>query len=254
MDDPLFSLALPLLNGMPGLKRMVATLERQSYRNFELIVVDGGSADGGPDYLAGTDLPGKHIVAETASGETQAFNRAVRHCQGTLIVPIAATTWLEPDGLDAFARWHRENPNAAVYNGSVRPWYGEAESGPVREADHFELVRLMRGEMFPTAARVFNLDIIGDELRLDEKLATHADFEMFIRFGLRFTQAEFFRGKAVVLNVMEGDASERAETIEAGVRARHRILDRFFAGEVASPLMRHMRNACISSIYARAAT
>ena len=148
--DPLFSLILPVLNGMRGLERATAALQEQTYRNFELIVQDGGSTDGTLDYLAQVSLPRIDIVSEPDTGKAQAFNRAVRRCQGPLIVPITCTGWLEPNALETFIQWYRER-TLTVPSTLAPSAYGAPgpRSLSTLQPEHFELLRFMRGEMFP---------------------------------------------------------------------------------------------------------
>jgi putative colanic acid biosynthesis glycosyltransferase len=54
---PFFSLITVLYNDAAGLRRTEASVRAQTDRDFEWVVVDGGSKDGAVDFLKSLDLP-----------------------------------------------------------------------------------------------------------------------------------------------------------------------------------------------------
>jgi len=68
-SSPLISLVLPVKNAMPHVRKAVEAIRRQTYRNFEVLVQDGGSIDDTAEYLRSiTDLPRIELVSESDSG------------------------------------------------------------------------------------------------------------------------------------------------------------------------------------------
>ena len=89
--DPLISLVLPVKNGLPHIQTTIAALHRQTYRNFELVVQDGGSTDGTLAYLNSiTGLPRVEIVSQPDTGIGQAYNRGIVRSRGELLCLIAS--------------------------------------------------------------------------------------------------------------------------------------------------------------------
>ena len=77
MNEPLVSILLIVKNGMPYLREAVASVARQSYRNYELIVQDGRSTDGSLEFLRQV-VDGPRLKIETLPdrGIGQACTRA----------------------------------------------------------------------------------------------------------------------------------------------------------------------------------
>lgn len=69
------------LNNLSGLKETVRSVERQTFLDFEYIVVDGASTDGSKEYIRGVNRIDKW-VSEPDRGIYNAMNKAVTMAQG----------------------------------------------------------------------------------------------------------------------------------------------------------------------------
>ncbi|MGY4626700.1 glycosyltransferase [Bradyrhizobium sp. USDA 4486] len=108
--DKLISIYLPTHNRRMLLERAIASVLRQTYANFELIIVDDGSTDGTSGYL--TEL-GKieqrvTIVANPKPlGPSKCRNMAVRLAKGEFVSGLDDDDEFTPDRLERFvAYWH----------------------------------------------------------------------------------------------------------------------------------------------------
>lgn len=256
MNEPLFSLALPIKNGLPGLRRTVAALQLQTFQDFELIVQDCVSSDGSLDYLQRAGLPMVDIVSEADSGIGQAYNRAFRRCRGKLLVALACDEWLENNALETFASWYGQHPDAAYVYGGCRLWKSETELHSVLYPGPYDFLKFLTGEYAPTTGGFFNKAIIGPDLYLDETLVTCPDFDLFIRLGLRFGAREIVEKRAILFNAFSNRTSRsyRAELYDQIANDRRHILDRLFDAQGNSPIGGYLRNFCVSSMHGRLAS
>lgn len=74
------SIIIPNFNGLKFLKKAINSLEKQTYTNFELIVVDNGSIDGSKDFLQGianSHSNYKAIFNKTNLGFAKAVNQGI---------------------------------------------------------------------------------------------------------------------------------------------------------------------------------
>ena len=62
-EKPLVSVVIPNLNGRDMLACCLRSLERQTFKDFEVIVVDNGSTDGSVEMVR-SDFPWLEIVVE----------------------------------------------------------------------------------------------------------------------------------------------------------------------------------------------
>src|SRR5438270_13886525 len=96
MPPPQVSVILPVYNRQAWVERAVSSVLAQTYRSFELIVVDDGSTDATRRVL---DRFGSaiRVVEQPHSGAYSASNLGASHERAELIaVPVSATDWLPP--------------------------------------------------------------------------------------------------------------------------------------------------------------
>ena len=84
---------------MPYIREAMASLARQTYRRFEVIVQDAASRDGTREFIESFPIERLDVVSEPDSGIGDAFNRAFARCQGALVTSLDADNTLEPDAL-----------------------------------------------------------------------------------------------------------------------------------------------------------
>jgi len=98
------SVIVPLFNKAPYIERALSSVAAQTYRDFELIVVDDGSTDEGPRIVeAFTDLP-IHLIRQENAGPGAARNRGLELAQGELVAFLDADDeWLSNYLRRAFA-------------------------------------------------------------------------------------------------------------------------------------------------------
>ena len=93
---------IPVLNGMPYISETLASIEAQTYQNWEVLVWDNGSTDGTLEELEKwipTRLPGRIITGEPLSlGDSLA--RMVEECKTELCARIDADDINLPERLE----------------------------------------------------------------------------------------------------------------------------------------------------------
>ena len=75
---------MPLYNKAPYVRKAVESVVGQTYRDWELVVVDDGSSDGGGDIVASIADPRIRLVRQENAGVGAARNRGVALSEGSL--------------------------------------------------------------------------------------------------------------------------------------------------------------------------
>ena len=242
--SPLFSLALPVLNGMPHLKRAIGAIRRQTCRDFELIVQDGGSIDGRLAYLRSlTDIPRIDIVSAPDSGLAQAWGRAMERCTGKLLVFVSCDETLDDDALATFVRWRTEYPDAVAVYGAMRMVDEDYREITTYVPPPFDLVRFMKCEIFASVAGFFDIERIGPHFYYDQSLKTCPDYDFFIRLGAEFGAERLVALDQAIISARwdRSSMSFRTETYDQFLADKLFILNRFLDSQEDTPAVRALR-------------
>ena len=113
-----FTVFTPTYNRARTLHRVWESLQAQTFRNFEWLVVDDGSTDNSRELVEGwakiADFPVRYFWQENQHKKV-AFNRAVREAQGELLLVLDSDDACVPEALERL-KWHWDNIPAAERN------------------------------------------------------------------------------------------------------------------------------------------
>jgi GT2 family glycosyltransferase len=115
-EKPRVSVVIPNLNGRALLGDCLASLERQEFKDFEVVLVDNGSTDGSVEYVRG-DFPwlDKIIENRTNVGFAGACNQGIEISSGEYIALLNNDTEAHPLWLREIVRVADENPGAGMF-------------------------------------------------------------------------------------------------------------------------------------------
>ena len=100
MNNPLVSIMMPVYNGLPYIKASLESLYRQSYSNWECIVVDDGSTDGTTQFLNSlTDKRIRVFRFKKNKGRSAARQKALEEACGKYLAMLDADDIYHPEKL-----------------------------------------------------------------------------------------------------------------------------------------------------------
>lgn len=113
---PELSVIIINFNGAQYLQNALDSLKQQTYRDFELIVLDNNSSDGSANGLALEGLPAANVILETENhGFARGNNLAARQAQGGWLVLMNPDTITEPDWLEELVAARDRHPSAKMF-------------------------------------------------------------------------------------------------------------------------------------------
>lgn len=111
----------PTYNRAYIIENLYRSLQRQSYRNFEWVVVDDGSSDGTQALFDRWQAEEKNFpiryVKQENGGKCRAINRGVQEARGELFFNVDSDDYLTDDALEKVSRWAAELPEDGSYCG-----------------------------------------------------------------------------------------------------------------------------------------
>lgn len=185
-DGPLVSIILFVRNGMPHVKRAVASVLAQEHRNFEYIVQDGRSTDGTVEYLKSLKDPRIKIVSEKDNGPADAFAKAVARCNGEILASCLADEELLPDALSKAVELFDQFPHLGAITGDAHVTdihgniYAKFTGAP------FNLLYYLNGEYCPYwCSTFFSMSALRFVGVFDERWSKASlEFEIWCRLAM----------------------------------------------------------------------
>ena len=116
-----FSVILPLYNKAPYVQKALESVFMQSFRDFELIVIDDGSRDNSlsvAEEVMKSSSVDCRLIHQDNAGVSVTRNRGVTVSQGDYICFLDADDWWEPSYLEEMDSLIRDFPDAGLYGTS----------------------------------------------------------------------------------------------------------------------------------------
>lgn len=116
MTSPEFSIVVPLYNKVSEIRRCLCSVLCQTYENFELIVIDDGSTDGGDAIVRSIQDPRLQLLQQENQGLAKTRNNGVRASGSQIVVFLDADDEWLPNHLEEMARLVQLHPGAGVWS------------------------------------------------------------------------------------------------------------------------------------------
>jgi hypothetical protein len=204
--SPTVSVILPTYQRRELVKRAVASVLSQTYRDFELIVVDDGSTDSTAEALAplGSRL---RYVWQQNRGVAAARNAGLRLARGSIVAFIDSDDCWLPDHLAIVTAVLAREPEAVLVSTAPRHVIGgRADPAKARLWQPLPVLFFANpvGAIIAVAARRDALEAAG---YFDERLPVHEDGELWVRLAFQGSFA-FLRRRTVVRTYTAGSLKE----------------------------------------------
>lgn len=104
-EGTVVSVIVPVYNIAPYVRECIESIQKQTYSNIEIIIVDDGSEDGSGklcDQLAAGDER-IQVIHQKNAGVVSARGRGIERASGKYIAFVDGDDWIEPDMLEELA-------------------------------------------------------------------------------------------------------------------------------------------------------
>jgi glycosyltransferase involved in cell wall biosynthesis len=246
MAKPVVSVVMPCYNGEAFLAAAVDSVLGQTFRDFELIVIDDGSTDRSADILTGYGER-IHVIRQGNRGVSAARNAGIGAARGDFIAFLDADDWWEPDFLAEMVAAMADPRTAIAYCGwqnvgvgAGKPFVPPDYEGPDK------MHHLLRfASLWPIHAILIRRSTMPPGMPFNPEYPACEDYDLWLRI------ASFHRIQLVprVLAYYRKHGETNATTNQARV-ARYNLLvkQRFLADfpRVAQRIPRTKRRAYLA--------
>ena len=115
MNIPCISIVMPLYNKEAEVQRSINSVRAQTFKEFEIIVINDGSTDKGPKIVKSFNDPRMRVIDQANAGVSAARNRGIAEAQADLIAFLDADDEWAPDFLETIIRLRGKFPLCEVF-------------------------------------------------------------------------------------------------------------------------------------------
>ena len=178
------SIVIPTYNRLELLKRAIASIEAQTYTNYELIIVDDASDDGTREYLL--ELEHDAIVLSENQGVSHARNRGAGLAQGECIAFLDSDDCWHEDKLKEQVAFHKQNAEVKCSFGQEQWFRFKQQVKRPKKYHANEIVffnDLLEFTFIGPSSIMIQRDIFHSLKGFDENLRICEDFDLWLRLS-----------------------------------------------------------------------
>lgn len=112
---PFFSVVIPLYNKEHYIKETIDSVLNQTFKDFEIIIINDGSTDRSLDIIKKYDLKNLTIVSQKNSGLSASRNKGFSFSNGKVVAFLDADDCWLPNYLETIKSLYENFPEASIY-------------------------------------------------------------------------------------------------------------------------------------------
>jgi glycosyltransferase involved in cell wall biosynthesis len=183
-ETPLVSIVTPTLNQGRFIEQTIRSIEGQTYRHFEHIVVDGGSTDETLEILRrhGGSYP-MRWTSEPDRGMYDAINKGMRQARGQILAYLNSDDLYFPWTLEVIVDAFERHPEADVVFGDALGIQEETGNEDVRFQPSFRYDFLLRSGSFVQPSVFWRSSVWEDVGEFNQAFRLAGDLDFWLRIG-----------------------------------------------------------------------
>ena len=245
LTNPLFTVVVPLYNKGRAVADALGSVQAQTCRDWEIVVVDDGSTDDSAaiacEFVERMSAQGHRaaVIRQENAGAAGARNTGIDAARGRLVAFLDADDEWEPWHLRSMKEvWSAFRTCGLFASGWTKRTQAGQRSEPRRlrsgtvNVNLFDGLRL--GVVAPSASSVVvPLDIIRSVGAFDTRFRTGEDLDLWYRIGLKHRVAQTARPSSIVRQDREGvQHLTHPSAADNGPGATNTLQARYLAGTI----------------------
>lgn len=182
------SICIPTYNRRKYLKETIESVLAQTYKDYEIVIVDDGSTDGTEEMLKQADYPVRYHWQQN-SGDAAARNKLVELAQERYIAFLDSDDLLMPDAIERMTRAvAAESEEVIVYG----PYLRIDENGQVFGKCKRKLYsgnitgRLFQDILIHSCGSMLPKRVLEEAGGFDTSLPVCSDYDLWLRLSLKY--------------------------------------------------------------------
>ena len=204
-EIPFFSVVIPLYNKEKYIKKTLQGIINQTFRNFEIIIIDDGSTDSSCNIVESINDTRIHLTHQGNGGPSKARNTGIRLAKGKYIAFLDADDEWLPDKLQKQHELLNNNPEIfwacaayKVIGGINEKNMTYSQPGVIKDA----IDAISNGLSIWTSTVVVNKDVFKNErLLFNNNINRSEDIEVWYKLACLYPKIGYIKEQVAVYNI-----------------------------------------------------
>jgi glycosyltransferase involved in cell wall biosynthesis len=191
------SVIIPLYNKRDYIIRCLESIRAQTVSDFEAVVIDDGSTDGGADVAETMRDPRIRVIRQPNAGPGAARNRGLQETSGDLVAFLDADDEWRPGFLEAMLRLASVYPNSGFFATGYRRTFGldydreitlaSADGSSIEISNYLEWAT--EGDFLSSSSIAVRRGVLSQVGYFQENEPLGEDVDLWVRIGIRYRLA-----------------------------------------------------------------
>ena len=206
-------IVIPVFNAEELLQGALNSLAKQTFCDFKVILMDGGSTDGTLDIaFSAKGLLDIDITSERDTSLAHAIAKGLSKTNADIVSIFCADERYVPNALETMVKHFEHHPEAVAIAGN-QEFLGHAIDESEMKIGkfspyEFDLVRHLQCEtIWPISTTFFNRRVLIEDLYYDYTAPLCPDYELWARLGAKFDSGRFIRIPVVLAHAFQSPVS-----------------------------------------------
>lgn len=198
---PTVSVIIPSYNCEAYIAETINSILNQTYKDFELIVVDDGSTDRTLDIVTSFG-PSVRLINQANGGVCKARNHGLGEAKGKFVCLMDHDDFWFPDKLERQIQTFQEHPEAGVVYSQEILWHPRVSDGAYPDPASYDLTeyaddidinlsgwiyhQLLLEPCMLTSAAMFRAEVFAQCGTFDESLPFSEDWDLWLRLSRQY--------------------------------------------------------------------
>lgn len=249
MSRPAVSVIIPTFNRLALLREALDSVASQTFRDFEVIVVDDGSTEAIGEGLSSHPTTPR-VVRQSNAGPAAARNRGIAAANADIVAFLDSDDLWLPKKLATYFEWMHREPDVPIWYGPMQPITREGRRVPGRTKPCMGgciAEALFHSSFVHVPTVVCQKSLLTDVGCFDESLPVCEDYDLWLRLSVR-TRFGLIEEPLALRRLHDDRLSKGQMSRNLDVKAR--VLSAFFeSGIAAEKLNRRRAEARLAKVY-----
>ena len=240
MPDPLVSIGIPSYNHEKYISETIESILNQTFQDFEIIITDDGSSDNTVNVIKKFSDPRiKLFVFDENQGACKALNNCIINSKGEYFAYVSSDDIWKHDKLEKQVKFLNENPSIQAVFTKVevidedgkkfeddKHFYANVFDQENLSRDKWLNQFFYRGNIICHPSIMIRKTVYDDIGLYDERMANLPDFDMWIRFCLKYN-LHIYDEKLTKFRVRKDEENVSGNKPTTWIRRKHERLHTF---------------------------